>query len=171
MPYVDVRATAQSILQPIDSMPDQFRSVRKHSANGIPEKSEFISELDDLVGILDLLPKARKSETQRAISAVYYMIGGIECNGLHCFWSATPTYVREVKRGLKVVGADDVLSILNESAWARAIVKKGTDKHGQYSFSPEEDLRLDIIEDRLYASFVGLPTRLLAFANEQGLCD
>ena len=150
-------------------MSDRFTSVRKRSANGIPETAEFIRDLDDLAGSLDLLPKTHKTEAQRAISAVYSMIGGIECNGLHCFWDNSPTYIREVKRGLKVVGADNVLGILNESAWAEAVVKKGTDKHGHYSFTPEDELRLDIIEDRLYDSFVGLPTRLLAFAHEQGL--
>jgi hypothetical protein len=152
-------------------MPAQFTSVRKQSANGIPETAEFISELNNLAVSLDLLPKVCKTEAQRAISAVYAMIGGIEGNGLHCFWDKSPTYIREVKRGLKVVGADNVLGILNESAWAEAVVKKGTDKHGHYHFTPDEELRLDIIEDRLYASFVGLPTRLLAFALEHGLLE
>ena len=64
-----------------------------------------------------------------------------------------------------------MLGILNESSWAEVIVKKGTDKHGHYHFSPQEELRLDIIEDKLYASFVGLPTRLLGFAREHGLAD
>ncbi len=150
-------------------MSDRFTSVRKRSASGIPDSAEFINELDDLVTHLEVLPKSQKTESQRVIVAVYSMIGGIECNGLHSFWAGSPTHIREIKKGLKVVGAADVLSILNESSWAEGIVEKGTDKHGRCQFSPEEELRLDIMEDKLYASFVGLPTRLLAFARENGV--
>lgn len=152
-------------------MSERFKSVRRHDANGIPELPEFIEELDSYFVGLALVPKSRMIEPQRAVSAVYSAMGGIGCNGLHCFWDNSPTYIREVKRGLKVVGAADVLGILKESEWAASIVRKGTNTHGHYQFTPDEELRLDIIEDRLYHSFVGLPTRLHQFCIDHGLYE
>ena len=145
-----------------------FKSVRRHDANGIPELPESIQALDDYVSDLDSSPRSRLTKEQAAVLDVFNTVGGIGCNGLHCFWDNSSGYLKRVLRAFRVVGAEDVLGILKESEWAFAVVSRGTDSHGHYPFTPEEEHRLNVIEDRLYHSFVGLPTRLHHFCIERG---
>ncbi|MCB1275309.1 hypothetical protein [Prosthecobacter sp.] len=145
-----------------------FQSVRRHDANGIPELPESIDALSAYVSQLDDVPRSRLKKEQAAVLDVFSAMGGIGCNGLHCFWDNSSGLLKRVLRSFRVVGAEDVLGILKESEWAFEVVRRGTDAHGHYAFTPDEEHRLNIIEDRLYHSFVGLPTRLHHFCLERG---
>jgi len=149
-------------------MATTFQSVRRHDANGIPELPETVEALDAYLSELDSVPRSRLTKEQAAVLDVFNAMGGIGCNGLHCFWDNSAGFLKRTLRAFPIVGAEDVLAILRESEWAYNVVSRGTDSHGHYAFTPDEEHRLNVVEDRLYHSFVGLPTRLHHFCTERG---
>ena len=142
--------------------------MRKFGSNGIPETSEFIPELDQLFCALCDRPKSRLLPGERAIYDIYRVMGAVECNGLTWFWAAITTPA-PVFRSFETAGASNVAEIIRESRWVAAVLKRGTTTSGHYQFNPHEDTALSEIEERLYESFIGLPTKLLAYAKQQKL--
>ena len=140
--------------------------MRKTDEFGIPETAEFIDELDDICCSLEERSLDSKlSRREQALIDVYDTIGGVEGGGLHQFWTGFED-PESVLESLRLIGANEVSDAVGETNWAKTVIERGTDEEGQYSFSKEEEERLDKSEEKVYNLFIGLPTRLLAFAKQ-----
>jgi len=146
--------------------------MRKTDEYGIPESAEYIEELDTLACQLEQKSggTSQLSREEQVILDVYDAIGHIEGDGLLPFWDANND-VDQIQESFRMLGANEVAAIINETKWLKDVIARGEDPGGYYRITEAEEERLGESEESIYEHFIGIPTRLLRFAKENGISD
>ncbi len=146
--------------------------ARNRNKQGIPELTKFADGLESVYDALESRShnksSVRLSREEQAIVDVCETIGFIEGNGLHSFWYNEIDQM-SVIQSFRMIGADQVANVLEESSWAKSICERGADKQGQLFFTEEETRRLDAIEERIYDGFQNVSDRALEFLRQNGI--
>lgn len=106
-----------------------------------------------------------RSRKKLAVLDVWWLIGGVEGDGLHSFWCDGYDHSRVIE-SCRIVGATELAEALKESSWARDVILRGTDGKGHFHFTDDESDRLDVLEDRVYDEFQRTADLTFQFARK-----
>ena len=123
---------------------------------------EFIKELDDLYKDLEGGLGLFSPRREKVIVDVYQAIGGIGGGGLESFWSADIPRKRMVK-SFRVIGEHRIAEILKESKWIEKYFES------KIEIDEKEMELIDELNAELWDGFIGIPTKLAAFAKRYDL--